>query len=85
MEWTKENVLEKLKSHPQFEELTNDWTGKFVLNYDIEENIILLSNTVGGIAESFIMLPINDRTLPNVREFACMAKQVLQELINENK
>ena len=82
MSWTKESVLRKLQSNQEFNDLSKEFTGKFLLAYSIGGNTVLLSNTVRGYAESFLAPPFNTRTIGDACDFAIIAKQILKEKIN---
>lgn len=83
MEWTKENVLKTLKSNPDFSKIANEMEGKFNLCYTIGGNTVWLSNSIGGHAEVYLVFPINANTVKETSVFAEIAKNVLQELINQ--
>lgn len=83
MEWTKEYAYKILESNPKFIELKNEWLGDYMISYDIDGNEVLISNTVGGFVQSYIVPPFNKDTIYDACDFAIIAKDILQELINK--
>lgn len=81
MAWTKETVLEKLRTDPRFNHLCKEMDGPFTICYKIGNNHVLVSNSVGGFAETFLMLPFDKDSLTETIEFAMIAKEVLQKTI----
>lgn len=82
MKWTKELVIEELNTNPNFKSLSDEWQGVFILRYKIKGNMVLLCNTVNGVAEVFIVPPFNKATIYDVCDFAIIAKEILNERIN---
>ena len=82
MAWTKETVWERLMQCPDFNELNNEYNGKFLFSCDVKGTKLLLSNSVGGSAEAYLIVPINMDSLEDVQDFARIAIEILQERIN---
>jgi hypothetical protein len=84
MEWTRERVNETLRSNQSFNELIDEWNGVFNLQYNIEGNTVVIHNTIGGLSESYI-IPYNRDTICDTCDFAIIAKDILQEYIDNNQ
>ena len=81
MKWTKEYAYRVQTSNSQYEELKNEWDGDFNISYVINGNTVFISNSIGGLAQSYIVPPFNKDTFSDACDFAIIAKEILQELI----
>ena len=84
MEWTEELVFDYLNRNPRFNNLMNEENDAFYLPYEVEGNTVIISNSVGGIAETYI-LPNNEETIQSACRFAIIARNILQRLINNQQ
>lgn len=84
MAWDKESVLKELQKSYDLKQLANEYKGRYMLLVTIEGNTILLSNSVGGISEAYLLTPLNYDTLPDVSEFASIAQDILTEMIKKS-
>ena len=75
MAWTKETVLEKLRTDQRFNRLCEEMDEPFAICYEIGKNHVLVSISIGGFAETFLKLPFDEESLPESIEFAKIEKR----------
>ena len=53
MNWTEKDVIEILKNNPYYDSFTEEFDGKFVLQYVVSNIRILIFNEVGGYINGY--------------------------------
>ncbi len=83
--WTRESVLEKLESNPNFEQLFEEFDGRFkCAYYDIGGYVINLFN-VGGYPQFYLTgIFRRDLDVEGMREFIRIAYEIIMEKIEES-
>lgn len=76
MKWTKEYTYRVLTSNSQFKELKNEWDGDFNLYYVINSNTVFISNSIVGLAQSYIVSLFNKDSISDARDDV-IAKEIL--------
>lgn len=81
--WTKENVLQMLKTNSLFEEFSKEFEGRYVLNYCVGNVFIVFYNCVGGFVEAYFLGIMDHADIDSARNFVKIAKPILQEMVNK--
>lgn len=81
--WTKESVLQMLKTNSLFEEFPKEFEGRYVLNYCVGNVFVVFYNCVGGIVEAYFLGVMDHADIDSARNFVKIAKPILQEMVNK--